>query len=133
MLKPLLALCLCTASLAQGAFAQQQITPDQFLDLAVGKTLTFRGYRSGALVGEEEFLRRDLSVWTDPAGRCTYGVIEIRGPQICFLYEDDPDPENCWLIFRNEDELLVMSDNLEVQQITRMRDVSLNCEAAPVS
>lgn len=132
MLRALLA-CLCLGWAGLPLAAQEQITPDQFLDLAVGKTLTFRGYRSGALVGEEEFLRRDLSVWTDPAGRCTYGVIEIRGPQICFLYEDDPDPDNCWLIFRNEEELLVMSDNLEVQQITRVRDVSLNCEAAPLS
>ncbi len=76
--------------LAGAATAQEQITPDEFLDGATGNTLTFTAFDGGHLVGEEQFLRRDLSVWAQPDGRCTYGTIEIRGPRICFLYDDCP-------------------------------------------
>lgn len=127
--------CLCAALLsvvAQYAAAQDQISPDAFLDQAVGKTLTFEGFRSGRQVGVEQFLRRDLSVWTDVSGRCTYGTIEIRGPQLCFIYDDSPDPENCWLIFEYEEDLLVMSSR-EVQRISRIEERDLNCSEAPLS
>jgi hypothetical protein len=122
-----------TLAAAPPAFAQDSVDPRRFLDAAVGKTLTFRSYRSGRLVGEEQFLRRDLSVWTDISGRCTYGNIVIEENQICFLYEDDPDPENCWQVFRHDGSFLVMSRNLDVQQITRMTEDPIFCDGAPVS
>ena len=87
----------------------------------------------GRLVGEEQFLRRDLSVWTDVTGRCTYGQIEIRGPQICFIYEDNPDPENCWLTFRYKDQFVVMANSGELQRITEISDQPISCEGAPLS
>lgn len=114
--------------------AQEQMTPDGFLDLAQGRTLTFTSILSGTEVGVEQFLRRDLSVWADRTGRCTYGRIEIRGPLLCFLYEDAPDPENCWLPFMDEGRLLVMSQSTrEVQRISDISSDPVVCEGAPTS
>ena len=129
-----LALIFAAASVASQAQAQEQLTPDSFLDLALNRTLSFSSIRSGLLVGIEEFLRRDLSVWADETGRCTYGRIEIRGPLICFLYEDAPDPNNCWIPFNDEGTLLVMSQSTgEVQRISDISDKPVICEAAPTS
>ena len=128
------ALIVAATSVASQAQAQEQLTPDNFLDLALNRTLSFSSIRSGMLVGVEEFLRRDLSVWADETGRCTYGRIEIRGPLICFLYEDAPDPNNCWIPFNDAGTLLVMSQNTgEVQRISDISDKPVICEDAPTS
>lgn len=122
------------AMVASPAVAQDQLTPDGFLDLAHGRTLSFSNVRSGNLVGVEEFLRRDLSVWADETGRCTYGRIEKRGPLLCFVYEDAPDPDNCWIPFMDEGTLLVLSERTrEVQRISDISDAPVICEGAPSS
>ncbi len=122
------------ALLASSAVAQEQLTPDGFLDLAHGRTLSFTNIQSGNLVGVEQFLRRDLSVWADETGRCTYGRIEQRGPLLCFLYEDAPDPGNCWIPFIDEGTLLVLSERTrEVQRISDISEKPVICEGAPTS
>ena len=125
---------MAAAAGASPAQAQEQLTPDSFLDIALDRTLSFSSMRSGMLVGIEEFLRRDLSVWADETGRCTYGRIEIRGPLICFLYEDAPDPNNCWIPFNDAGTLLVMSQTTgEVQRISDISDKPVICEGTPTS
>lgn len=119
---------------ATPALGQDQLTPGDFLDLALGRTLSFSSIGSGNLVGVEQFLRRDLSVWADETGRCTYGRIEQRGPLLCFLYEDAPDPGNCWIPFNDDGTLLVMADRSgEVQRISDISDKPVLCEGAPTS
>lgn len=116
------------------AKAQDQITPEDFLDLATGRTLTFTSMSFGTQVGVEQFLRRDLSVWADVTGRCTYGRIELRGPTLCFLYQDNPEPDNCWIPFMDEGTLLVMSQTSnELQRISDISDDPVVCEGAPTS
>lgn len=128
------ALPLLLSFAALPAHAQEQMAPEGFLDLAQGRTLTFTSILSGTEVGVEQFLRRDLSVWADRTGRCTYGRIEIRGPLLCFLYEDAPDPENCWIPFMDEGTLLVMSQGTrEVQRISDISSKPVVCEGAPTS
>jgi hypothetical protein len=120
--------------LAAPVRAQEQITPDAFLDLATDRTLSFSSVMSGNLVGIEEFVRRDLSVWADETGRCTYGRIEIRGPLMCFVYQDAPDPDNCWIPFNDGGTLLVMSARTsEMQRISDISDDPVICEGAPTS
>ncbi|UWR25338.1 hypothetical protein K3757_12775 [Sulfitobacter sp. S223] len=114
--------------------AQEQMKPDAFLDLVQGRTLTFTSMINGGEVGVEQFLRRDLSVWADRSGRCTYGRIEIRGPLLCFVYEDAPDPNNCWIPFNDEGTLLVLSQSSrEVQRISDISQEPVICEGAPSS
>lgn len=125
---------IATLAFSSPAHAQEQLTPDGFLDLAQGRTLSFSNVASGNLVGVEEFLRRDLSVWADESGRCTYGRIEQRGPLLCFVYEDAPDPDNCWIPFNDDGELLVMSYRTsEVQRISDISEEPVICEGAPSS
>ncbi len=114
--------------------AQQQITPEAFLDFATGQTLSFSANTDGGIVGEEEFLSRDLSVWRDASGRCTYGQIVVAGPLVCFIYEDAPQPDNCWMPFQDEAGVLVMSrQTFEVQRATVIPDTSLGCPSVPLS
>jgi hypothetical protein len=128
------AAALIACLLAAPASAQDQMTPDAFLDLALGRTLSFSSIGTGNLVGVEQFIRRDLSVWADETGRCTYGRIELRGPLICFLYEDAPDPDNCWIPFNEDGTLLVMAQRSgEVQRISDISEKPVICEGAPTS
>ncbi len=114
--------------------AQTQISPDEFLDQATGKTLTFSDYMSGNQVGVEQFLRRDRSIWATRDGRCTHGLIRQEGPYLCFIYEDFSDPDNCWLPFLSEGELLVMSTGQrQVQRVTEISDAPVICSDKPMS
>jgi hypothetical protein len=117
-----------------GGQAQEQITPQEFLDRATGNTLTFTHDGSGRVVGVEQFLSPDLSVWADVGGRCAYGDIELRGELICFLYRDNPDPNNCWMPFDKDGEMMVISsDSLEIQRITGISEQRVDCVGAPLS
>lgn len=116
------------------AFAQSRLDPQTFLEQANGHTLTFTGRQSGSVVGVEQFLSTTRSVWADESGRCTYGVIEVRGPYLCFIYEDFPDPLNCWATFTHQGDLLVMStSSRQIQRITAVTDTPVICSDVPMS
>lgn len=115
------------------AAAQTQLTPDAFLDRAQGRTLTFTDPESGGLVGTEQFLGRDSSIWKRPGRACTYGQIEMRKDMICFIYEDLPDVENCWIPFLQEGTLFVVSINGSTQTITRITSSPIICGDVPIS
>ena len=114
--------------------AQSPIPPEEFLDHAVGKTLTFRDYGTGEFVGVEEFLNRTLTVWRDNSGNCVYGVVTIENGQLCFLYEAlNLDPV-CWWTFRDGDRLLVLLSKLvngEIQEVASISDQRLSCPDHP--
>lgn len=126
------ALCL-TLTMATTAQAQQQITPDAFLDRADQHTLTFELFPNGGLVGVEQFLSRQRTVWATPDGTCTYGKIEIRGPQICFIYEDLPTPEHCWTLFDAQGTTVLISPQLNRQKVTQITTRPVICEDAALS
>jgi hypothetical protein len=114
-------------------FAQTLITPDEFLDAADGRTLTFHIFPNGQLVGAEEFLTRSLSVWRDHAGTCVYGDISVDSANLCFLY-DGRDGQDCWLPFRQGDRLFVRIAELgksEIQEVTHISDDTLSCPVKP--
>lgn len=121
--------------LAGPAVSQERISPDSFLDFALGKTLTFDTFPGGQLVGIEEFLRRDLSVWRDRSGLCVYGQVSIPDGQICFLYENDADGVPiCWIPFVEGERWFVLSTNgtrHEIQEITGVSEDGLDCPVNP--
>jgi hypothetical protein len=91
------------------------------------------GFENNTYIGSEQFLRRDLSVWATANGRCTYGQIEVRGPLICFIYEDNPDPGNCWTPFVQDGDLVVAGVRGDLQRITQIERRDISCEGAPLS
>lgn len=113
------------------AGAQTLITPDEFLDFAHGKTLTFNLSGTDVQIGIEQFLTRSLSVWR-PVGRdCVYGRITVEQNQLCFRYEDYEFPgPHCWYVFRKDDSFLVRTarlQNPQVQEIVNATKVPLSC------
>lgn len=121
--------------LAVGASAQERVSPEQFLDFAYGKTLTFDTFPEGRLVGVEEYLRRDLSVWRDRSDICVYGRVTVEDGQVCFLYDNDEDRVPvCWIPFVSEDRWFVLNTNgvrREIQEITRVSEDGLDCPVKP--
>lgn len=115
------------------AQAQERITADEFLDIAVGRTLTFQDFASGFDVGVEQFLTRKLSVWKETGGQCVYGSITIEDGKLCFLYDHRPD-KACWWTFREGDRLLVLFANRmsgEIQEVVSISDDPLGCPLKP--
>lgn len=128
---------LAAALLPTCAAAQTAISPDAFLDAVIGKTVTFYEIRSGQLVGTEEFLSRDVSVWRENGLDCVYGQITTPNGQLCFLYDNDPDGlPVCWWPFLHQDRLLVRLATFrggEIQEVRSISEKSLDCPGAPTS
>jgi len=124
------------AALIPGASkAQTRITPDDFLDAVLGKTVTFHELSSGTLVGTERFLSRTSSVWRRAGEGCVYGRITTPDGKLCFHYDSEPGPV-CWWPFIHEGRLLVRIARLgdgEIQQVGAMSDEGLGCPSVPIS
>ena len=113
----------------------EPLSPETFLDIAEGRTLTFAD-ASGALVGVERFLEDRRTVWMRADGTCAYGRVTVRGPEVCFDYDDDGPGEgpHCWWPLREGSDLLVRladASREEVQRITEITDEPVACAAAP--
>ncbi|MCA0928943.1 hypothetical protein [Ruegeria profundi] len=118
------------------ANAQTRISPDVFLDAVQGKTVMFYDFPSGILVGTEQFLSRDLSVWRMEGRGCVYGQITTPNGQLCFLYDDDPDGVPvCWWTFEYEGRLMVRLasfNHTEIQEVRNISEDDLNCPSAQI-
>lgn len=119
------------------AASQTLLTPEAFLDEALGKTLSFHDMESGALVGREHFLRRDLTVWKRPGEPCVYGYITTPDGQICFRYEDRPGRAPvCWWPYMQDDRLLVRLATFfdaEIQEVRAINAEPIECPNVPTS
>ncbi|MEX0366085.1 MAG: hypothetical protein AB3N22_08465 [Ruegeria sp.] len=117
--------------LATSATAQTLISPEDFLDAAEGKTLSFYEVRSGELVGVEQFLDRSRSVWKQVGEHCVYGRISTPGGRICFLYDNDPDRQPvCWWPFMQGDRLMVRLATFldaEIQEVRSITSDPISC------
>ena len=116
------------------AAAQESLTPDDFLDRAAGRTLTFVSTPEGRLVGTEQFLSRSRSVYARADGSCAYGQVTVEGPELCFRYEDDPGRAHCWWPFAQDGTLHVRIADAasdEVQRVARIGDGPVTCTDAP--
>ncbi|WP_300038178.1 hypothetical protein [uncultured Roseobacter sp.] len=117
------------------ATAQDRLSADDFLDRVTGRTATFVMYYSGNLVGVEQFLRRDRTVWARSDGSCAYGTVFVREGQVCFSYDDERPPKShCWVPFEVDDTLVVAApDGSEFQRIDVLNDDRVVCEPPPTS
>ena len=74
--------------------AQGVMTADEFDAYTRGKTLYY-GF-DGIAYGVERYMGGRRVAWSFLDGDCKEGVWYPQDEQICFLYEDRPDPQ-CWL------------------------------------
>lgn len=80
----------------------ETLAPDEFEDLATGRTLWFSD-ASGAF-GAEQYLPGRRSLWRYADGSCTFGTWWDEGDLVCFRYETDAGPQ-CWRFTRQGDRI----------------------------
>ena len=88
---------------AQGAAAQSPMSGAEFDGYTRGKTL-FYGF-DGQVYGVERYLPNRRVIWSFLDGDCKEGIWYERADQICFLYDDRPDPQ-CWVFTRSSGGLI---------------------------
>lgn len=98
------ALCL----LAGAVVAQPPMTAQEFDDYTRGKTL-FYG-ENGVAYGAEEYLDNRRVIWSFLDGECKSGEWYEQADQICFVYEDNPDPQ-CWTFHKEGGRLIARFQN----------------------
>ena len=78
------------------AWAERVMTAAEFDDYATGKTIDYADDFS--IWGREQYLpdRRVRFSFTDD--ECRFGTWYDQGDQICFVYDNDPEPK-CWIYF----------------------------------
>ncbi|CUX80350.1 MAG: Defensin propeptide [Roseibaca calidilacus] len=119
MIRILLALLV----LALPAQAQTPMTAAEFEAYVTGRTLTF-GF-DGQSYGVEEFREGRRTTWAFMQEECLEGSWFPRGEQICFVYDNYPSEEHCWIFWKGEDGLNARSmgdgdtELYEVQQSPR--------------
>ncbi len=91
---------LLMAWLATPVFAQDLMTAEEFESYVTGQTLTF-GFE-GQPYGIEEFRPGRRTTWAFMGDQCREGRWFDRDEQICFIYDDAPDEEHCWVFWRGE-------------------------------
>jgi hypothetical protein len=84
------------------AAGQSIVSPEAYEALAEGRTLHYT--LEGQPFGAEQYFPGRRSLWRFAAGDCVAGIWHAEGPRICFVYEDDPQPQ-CWSFLHSGDRL----------------------------
>lgn len=93
---------------APPAAAQDLMTAEEFDAYTRGKTL-FYG-RDGSAYGAEVYHDNRRVEWSFLDGECREGEWYQDGQLICFVYEDNPDPQ-CWSFSRGTGGLIARFEN----------------------
>lgn len=94
--------------LASAAYAAEPMSAAEFEAYVEGKTLYFG--LNGEAYGAEAYLPNRRVQWSFLDGQCKDGIWYAEGEQICFVYEDRPDPQ-CWTFFLDGDRLRAVFEN----------------------
>jgi len=88
-------------SFAAAAFAAEDgttpLSANEFEAFTTGKTLTY-ATEGNAPYGAEEYLPGRQVRWAFSGDTCKEGRWFNEGTLICFVYEDDPEPQ-CWTFY----------------------------------
>ncbi len=96
------------ALIASPLSAETPMDGDAFETYSQGKTLYF-GF-DGGRYGAEEYLPNRRVRWSFLDGQCKEGNWYQDGELICFVYEDDPEPQ-CWSFYQRDDGLMAQFEN----------------------
>lgn len=104
----LAAMLLAIPAFADPALAETPMSAQAFDSYATGKTLYYGS--DGQSYGAEEYLDDRRVRWSFLDGKCKDGYwYEAKG-QICFVYEDNPDPQ-CWSFYEKPGGLTARFEN----------------------
>ena len=90
------------------ALAETPLSPDAFDRYTRGKTLYYSS--DGSRYGAEEYFDQRRVRWTFLDGQCKEGSWYASGQDICFVYEDTPEPQ-CWSFFKEGSGLRAVFEN----------------------
>ncbi len=112
--------------------ADRAISPEEFERLVTGKTYA---YANGtATYGAETYFDNRRVRWSFLDGDCTDGEWYVSGEQICFIYDDIPNPQ-CWQFYMQGGRLTARYENdpssTELYE-TRQSDEPLYCKGPDV-
>jgi len=88
--------------------AAQPMTAGEFEAYVTGKTLYFG--RLGEAYGAEIYRENRRVTWSFLDGECKDGYWYNEGRNICFVYEDRPDPQ-CWTFEKSPGGLIASFEN----------------------
>ena len=108
MKRMLLTLVLVCAAIPGVAASQSAMSASEFESYVQGKTLYF-GY-DGQSYGVERYLGNRRVQWSFLDGKCKDGFWYEEAGQICFIYDDSPDPQ-CWSFYREPGGLRAIFEN----------------------
>ena len=109
------------------ARAETPVGPEAFDAYTRGKTLTYA--EDGRVYGFEEYRAGREVTWAFANGDCVDGHWYPAGDMICFVYENNPEPQ-CWLFFEGQGGLIARFMNLPSDDLveTRASPEPLRCE-----
>lgn len=96
----------CIALLALTALpahAGEPMTAAEFEAYVTGQTLTYSD--GGVTYGIEEYLSNRRVRWSYINDECHDGYWYEAGPEICFVYEHNPDEAQCWIFSKDDGRL----------------------------
>lgn len=102
-----LTLTLCLM-MAVPAAAQDHMSAEEFDAYTKGKTLYYG--RDGAAYGAEIYHENRRVQWSFLDGQCKEGRWYEQAGLICFVYEDNPDPQ-CWSFQEGANGLIATFEN----------------------
>ena len=109
------------AASAQAAMAQSPMSAAEFDAYTLGKTM-FYGFE-GRVYGAERHLPNRRVIWSFLDGDCKEGTWYQRDDQICFVYQDRPDPQ-CWVFTRTGTGLVAQFEgNPEATELYEAQDI----------
>ena len=88
--------------------AQTAMTAQEFDDYTRGKTLFYNS--NGQAYGAERYLSNRRVEWSFLDGECKPGSWYEHNGQICFTYDDNPDPQ-CWTFEKSSQGLIARFEN----------------------
>lgn len=111
-------IALALAALPAGAEdAGKPLTAEEFDAYVTGKTLS---YSDGEQVwGTEQYLPGRRVVWAFSKDICQYGTWYQKGSEICFVYDDNPEPQ-CWTFWHKADGLAALYSGDSATQLSEV-------------
>ncbi len=81
----------------------ESLTAEQFDAATVGRTLFYNS--GGEPYGVEQYLPGRQVIWAFLGDDCRKGRWYEEGSEICFVYDDNPEPQ-CWTFWKSDEGLV---------------------------